>query len=159
VRSRDAEGFGVTALLATIPLALQALTTLADELHFHRRRGLARWERIGHPLDTLTVLACYAVALALPFTATSLRLYVALAAFSCLFVTKDEVVHAKYCEPFEHWVHSLLFVLHPIILASVGYLWAREALALMRVSGFLTLAFGLYQTVYWNTSWLRSLRP
>ena len=148
----------MTVLLAAVPLGTQALATVADEFYFHRRRGLPRWERIGHPLDTLTVLACFAIALALPLTAASLRTYVALAAFSCLFVTKDEIVHAKYCEPFEHWVHALLFVLHPIVLASMGYLWLKDARALMLVQGALTLAFGLYQTLYWNTSWIRSLR-
>ena len=143
-------------LLAAIPLGMQALATVADELYFHRRRGLPRWERIGHPLDTLTVLGCYAVVLALPLTAASLRTYVALAAFSCLFVTKDEIMHAKYCEPLEHWVHALLFILHPIVLASMGFLWLREARTLMLVQGALTLAFGLYQTLYWNTTWIRS---
>ena len=148
----------MTVLLASVPLGIQALVTGVDELYFHRRRGLPRWERIGHPLDTLTVLGCYVVALALPLTATSLRTYVALAAFSCLFVTKDEIVHAKYCEPFEHWVHALLFLLHPIVLASMGFLWLREARTLMLVQGALTLAFGLYQTLYWNTSWIKSHR-
>ena len=146
----------MTVLLATVPLGMQALLTLSDEFYFHRRRGLPRWERIGHPLDTLTVLGCYAVALTLPLTAASLRTYMALAAFSCLFVTKDELVHAKYCDPFEHWVHALLFVLHPVVLASMGFLWQREARTLMLVQGGLTLAFGLYQTLYWNTTWRRS---
>jgi hypothetical protein len=148
----------MTVLLASIPLVLQALATVADEFYFHRRRGLPRWERIGHPLDTLTVLGCYAIAVALPLTAASLRTYVVLAAFSCLFVTKDEIVHAKYCEPLEHWVHSLLFVLHPIVLASMGFLWLKEERTLMFVQGALALAFGLYQTLYWNTSWTKSLR-
>src|ERR1700690_1124120 len=125
----------MTVLLAAIPLGVQALATVADEFYFHRRRGLPRWGRIGHPLDTLTLLACYAVALAIPLTAASLRTYVALAVFSCLFVTKDEIVHAKYCEPLEHWVHALLFVLHPIVLASMGFLWLREARALMCLQG------------------------
>ena len=146
----------MTVLLAAVPFGMQGLVTVVDEFYFHRRRGLPRWERIGHPLDTLTVLGCYAVALAFPLTAASLRTYVALALFSCLFVTKDEIAHAKYCEPLEHWVHALLFVLHPIVLASMGFLWLREARTLMFVQGALTLAFGLYQTLYWNTTWVRS---
>ena len=148
----------MTALLAAVPFGIQGLVTVFDEFYFHRRRGLPQWERIGHPLDTLTVLGCYAVALALPLTAVSFRIYVALALFSCLFVTKDEIVHAKYCDPLEHWVHALLFVLHPIVLASMGFLWLREARALMLVQGSITLAFGLYQTLYWNTTWIRSPR-
>ena len=147
----------MTVLLAAIPFGLQGLATLVDELYFHRRRGLSQWERIGHPLDTLTVLGCYAVALALPLILASLWVYVAFAVFSCLFVTKDEIVHAKYCEPLEHWVHALLFVLHPIVLASMAFLWLNGVRTLMLVQGLLTLAFGLYQTFYWNTSWIRSL--
>lgn len=156
LRRRCAEGHRVTVLLAAAPFGIQALATMADEFYFHRRRGLPRWERIGHPLDTLTVLGCYAVALALPLTATSLRVYLALAAFSCLFVTKDELVHAKHCDPLEHWVHALLFVLHPVVLASMGFLWLREARTMMLAQCALTLAFGLYQTLYWNTKWMRS---
>lgn len=129
--------------LVTIPLGMQAAAMLADEHYFHRQRELPRWERVGHPLDALTVLACYAVAISLPLTAASLHMYLALAAFSCLFVTKDEFVHAKHCKPFEHWLHALLFVLHPIVLASVGYLWLRGARTQMVVFGALTLAFGL----------------
>lgn len=146
----------MTVLLAAVPLAMQALATMVDEFYFHRRRVLPRWERIGHPLDTLTVLGCYAVALTCPLTAASLHSYVALAAFSCVFVTKDEFVHAKHCDPFEHWIHSLLFVLHPVVLASMGFFWLREARALMLVQSALTLGFGVYQTLYWNTKWMRS---
>ena len=49
-------------------MGLQGLAMLVDELLFHRRRGLPRWERIGHPIDTLSVLACYGVSLWLPPT-------------------------------------------------------------------------------------------
>ena len=148
----------MTVLFATIPLGLQGLAMVVDEFYCHRRRGLPQWERIGHPLDTLTVLGCYAVALARPLTTASLRTYVVLAAFSCLFVTKDEIVHAKHCKPFEHWLHALLFVLHPIVLVSMGFLWLREARMLMLAQAVLTLFFGLYQTLYWNTSWTKSPR-
>jgi CDP-diglyceride synthetase len=148
----------MTVIVALVALGLQGLVTLFDEFHFHRRRGLPRWERIGHPLDTLTVLACYAVAIAFPFTAFAGRVYLVLAVLSCLFVTKDEFVHAKYCEPFEHWLHALLFVLHPVVLASVSLLWVREARTLVFTLGAFTLIFAFYQTFYWNTPWLRSHR-
>ncbi len=148
----------MTVLLAAVPVAIQGLAMAFDELHFHRRRGLPRWERIGHPLDTLTVLACYAVAITFPLTASSGWTYLVLAAFSCLFVTKDELVHAKHCEPVEHWLHALLFVLHPIVLASVGFMWLKDARTLVLVSAALTLSFGIYQALYWNTPWSRMRR-
>ena len=106
--------------LAALPLALQAVAMFFDEVLFHRRRGLSRWERVGHPLDTLTVLACFAVAIAAPPVTRWLFAYVALSAFSCLFVTKDEWIHARDCSPAEHWLHAVLFVLHPIALAAVA---------------------------------------
>jgi hypothetical protein len=142
----------VIALLA-LPLGLQALAMVFDELHFHRRRGLPRWERIGHPLDTSTVLACLAVAALAPPTTGWLVVYGVLAAFSCLFVTKDEAVHTRLCEAGEHWVHAVLFVLHPMVLASIATLWVHGLRTLVVAQSAVTLAFGTYQTVYWNFSW------
>jgi len=142
----------VIALL-TLPLALQALAMLFDEVHFHRRRGLRRWERIGHPLDTLTVLACVALASAAPPTKGWVGVYVGLAAFSCLFITKDEAVHAKECSPGEHWLHAVLFVLHPVVLAALALCWMRSLRAIVVAQGALTLAFGAHQLVCWNLTW------
>ena len=44
--------------LLMLPIALQAMAMVVDEGWFHRRRGLPRWERLGHPLDTLTIAVC-----------------------------------------------------------------------------------------------------
>ncbi|HET9958446.1 MAG TPA: hypothetical protein VFQ61_28320 [Polyangiaceae bacterium] len=139
-------------LLALGLLALQGTIMLVDEFHFHRARGLPRWERIGHPLDTLSVLACYAVALALPATRPALIGYAALAAFSCLFITKDEFVHARECQPAEHFLHALLFVLHPLVLGSAAWLWYAGNRALLWGQAGLTLGFLGYQVAYWNFS-------
>src|SRR5215510_9016243 len=102
-----------------VPLGLQGLAMAVDEAWFHRRRGLPRWERIGHPLDTLTIAACLAWLLA----TGSLAGYVALAIASTLFVTKDEPVHARLCTGGEQWLHAVLFALHPIALAAYAVLW------------------------------------
>jgi hypothetical protein len=144
----------VTALaLFAIPLGLQALAMFFDEVYFHRRRGLTRWERLGHPLDTSTVLACFAVALFAPWSPGWVSLYVALAAFSCLFITKDEPIHARHCSPGEHWLHAVLFVLHPIVLAATAILWMRGFRSVVLAQAGLTLAFGAYQLLYWNLNW------
>jgi hypothetical protein len=153
----------LNSLFLLIPFALQMLCMAVDELYFHRRRGLPRWERQGHPLDTLTVLACIAWLLATPLSTFSLSVYVGLSIFSCLFVTKDELVHSQYCCPTEHWLHALLFSLHPLTLLSAGLLWPawhQQTLSFIHYLGFerkflladtlLTFAFGLYQLVYWN---------
>jgi hypothetical protein len=138
--------------LLLVPLVLQALATAVDEAWYHRRRGLPRWERIGHPLDTLTVAATYAWGLA----GGSLAGYVALASFSCLFVTKDEVVHQRACASGEHWVHALLFVLHPIVFLAVALLLRDGRVAVVALLLAATIAWGLYQLVHWNRSWKRA---
>ena len=76
--------------LATLPFLIHGAGMILDEARFHRRRGLPRWERLGHPLDTLTVFVCYALALSLPPTAHGLTAYLAASALSCLCITKDE---------------------------------------------------------------------
>ncbi len=130
---------------------LQALVMVFDEGYFHRRRGLPRWERIGHPLDTATVALCYAwLALTKPSASFSLPVYVALAAFSCLFVTKDEVVHARICTRAECWLHAVLFVLHPIVLAAFAFAWMHGATWMVHAQLALTLALGAYQVGYWG---------
>ena len=136
----------MTTGLLVVPLALQALAMLVDEGHYHRRRGLPRWERIGHPLDTLTIALCLVWLLTVGVGAG----YVALAIFSCLFVTKDEVIHAKVCTPGEQWLHAILFVLHPIVLAAFAFLPPSILTAQLG----LTIAVLGYQVIYWNV-----LRP
>ena len=106
--------------IAPFPFLLHAIGMLIDEAWFHRRRGLPRWERLGHPLDTLTVLACYALALALPATGAGAAVYFCAAVFSCIFITKDEWVHVRHCTGGEMWLHAFLFVMHPVLLAIAG---------------------------------------
>ncbi|MBI3652928.1 MAG: hypothetical protein HY231_18030 [Acidobacteria bacterium] len=154
-----------------LPFAAQMLCMLFDEFYFHWQRKLPRWERLGHPLDTLTVLMCWSVILLVPPTAGAITLYAGLSLFSCLFVTKDEWVHQAYCPAGEHWLHAVLFVLHPLLLISAALLWptlhapnaAAVAFGWIRYEGFegtffavnslLTLLFGFYQLLYWNVIW------
>ncbi len=154
--------------LLLLPLALQALLMVLDEVFFHRKRRLPLWERIGHPLDTLTVLACYAWVLFVSYGPDTLKAYVGLAAFSTLFVTKDEFVHKQHCSGTEQWLHSLLFVLHPVVFLVLAIAWPHlhdasssgDATALvLQVQFYATLAFAGYQTLYWNIPWKPSRRP
>jgi hypothetical protein len=162
---------GPWALLA--PLVVQSAAMAFDELYFHRKRGLGLWERVGHPLDTLTVLACIAwLALAAPSPGHA-AVYVGLAVFSCLFVTKDEFVHALSCSPGEHWVHAILFLVHPLSLVSLALLWPSlhpaiayvprlptipSAAWIIRAQFVVTASFCVYQTIYWNLPW-KKRRP
>jgi hypothetical protein len=133
--------------------ALQAGAMLVDEGHFHASRPLPRWERVGHPLDTLSVAACYGWLCATnPGTPHALAVYAGIAAFSCLFVTKDEPLHARVCPPAEHWLHAFLFVLHPIVLAAFAWAWQGGHVVLVRAQLALTVAFGVYQVLRWNVA-------
>jgi hypothetical protein len=154
------------------PLAVQSTAMGVDEFHFHRKRGLGRWERVGHPLDTLTVLSCIGWTIFKRPSRGSVAVYVVLAITSCLFVTKDEFVHAGRCSPGEHWLHAILFLIHPISLASVALLWpvfwpgvpavtswlagAGAGVARALAAQFaLTAVFCAYQALYWNFPWPR----
>ena len=152
-----------------IPFALQALLMAVDEFYFHWQRKLPRWERIGHPLDTLTVLLCLGFLLFVRPSPLSTAIYALLCIFSCLFVTKDEWVHKQECPAGEQWLHALLFILHPLLFISAGLLWMAlhsglpNLFDLIRYEGFerrffisnlgLIFAFGLYQAIYWNLLW------
>jgi hypothetical protein len=156
------------ALLAA-PFILQVIAMAIDELVFHRARGLPRWERIGHPLDTLSVIGCFAWTLFAPFEETALAAYGAFAVASCLLVTKDEPVHAVHCTAKEQWLHAVLFLLHPIVLASAAILWAASrdaapawlpigahpARILLSCELAMTAIAGVHQTLYWNVRWAR----
>lgn len=153
---------------ALIPFAAQAVLILVDEYVFHIRRDLPKWERIGHPLDTLTVLLCMGYVLWVPFSKTALIFYALLAIFSSLFVTKDEFVHKEHCPAAEQWLHAVLFTFHPIVLATAGFIWPvvqgmdvtpwianwldnAIALKMFLFGQFAMMScFFLYQILYWN---------
>ena len=67
---------------ALIPFVLQAIVIACDEGFFHIKRGLPKWERLGHPLDTLTVLICMGYVIWVPFSPATLIGYILLAVFS-----------------------------------------------------------------------------
>ena len=148
-----------------LPFIFQMICMAADEFWFHRKRGLPRWERIGHPLDTLTVAACLLWILCVRPGSRAVIAFILLAVFSCVFVTKDEPVHRTHCSSAEQWLHALLFMLHPIVLACAAFLWPGSSPPMLRFSGFekaflelsllLMLSFGTYQFVYWNFVWHR----
>lgn len=145
----------MVTMLLLVPAALQALAMLVDEGYFHHQRGLPQWERLGHPLDTLTAAACYAFLVFVPpSTPRAIYMYSALSLFSCLFITKDEFIHAKVCDPRESWLHSVLFVLHPIVFLAFGVLWwFGESAMILRIELSLTLGFLAYQLIYWSFIW------
>ena len=140
--------------LIFIPSFLQGLAMFFDEFYFHRKRGLPLWERIGHPLDTLTVLTCFAWLILMPLQPSSLLNWVGWVSFSCLWVTKDEWIHHRSCSTGEVWLHSVLFILHPICLLSVGWMaWNGGYEWFIKLQTFLLIVFMIYQFTYWNLLW------
>lgn len=154
-----------------VPLLIQAGAMAADEFYFHYRRGLGRWERIGHPVDTLTVIATYLPTVVLPFSANNFLLFIALGLISCLVVTKDEWVHQQQCVAGEQWLHSLLFVMHPLAFVVTGMSWhlsdqpnsmlwshlnwlSPSMLRIFLVTQLMAVCSAfIYQTIYWNYLW------
>lgn len=104
-----------------IPFVLQLLWIGVDEFYFHQKRTLPKWERIGHPLDTITVLACLFWVFFLPPITKTVAIYVGLSVFSAVFILKDENVHRREGETIEHRSHVLLFTLHPLVFISAGF--------------------------------------
>jgi len=160
--------------LALIPFAIQALAIFFDEVVFHIQRGLPKWERIGHPLDTFTVLVCMSFVIWVPFSSMNLLFYGLLATFSTIFITKDEFVHNEHCPATEQWLHAFLFILHPITLICAGFIWPvvqdvevapwihswlnnKAILGLFLKGQFVIMSlFMLYQIIYWNFIYARN---
>lgn len=148
----------VSVQLAFLIFATHGFILAVDEFFFHRRRELPAWERLGHPMDTLTVFLPLAILWAVPPTPNMRFLFVLLAIFSCFFVTKDETVHKQYCERAEFWLHALLFMLHPALFYAGWQIWpelhSAEGNPVVPLVYFLLLLgillFGIYQFIYWN---------
>jgi hypothetical protein len=138
-----------------VPFIVQAVVITYDEFYFHIKRGLPLWERIGHPIDTLSIVLCLAFVLVFPYSKVLILPFALLAALSCLLVTKDEFVHKEHCDAKEQWLHALLFLNHPLVLISTGWMWGQGG----RFNPFLTVQlilvslFCVYQLVYWNLVW------
>ena len=144
----------VPSLAWALPIfAAQGLLLVADEFLFHYHREVPRWERVGHPLDTASVLGPFLITIFLPFQAPWTGIFLALAAFSCLFIAKDEWVHARLSSGGEQWLHALLFILHPLLFFAGWNLWRAGETGWLIAQSLLVAGFLVYQAVYWNGPW------
>ena len=120
----------------------------------HHQRGLTLWERLGHPLDTLTVFVTLSYIVINDYTEQGQMIYIMLSIFSCLFITKDEFIHTEVCSAFEHWLHAVLFILHPMIFLCAGILWKyRPQDEFLNYWAVLTGLFMMYQIFRWSIPW------
>ncbi len=130
---------------------LQGLVMVLDELIFHRRRGLGRFERWGHVVDTSVFFGALLIPALASFEQPYILAYCVMAGLSTLVITKDEAIHSRSCGAAEHWCHSLLFILHGAILLLVGLLWHLKPDAfLLQALPILVFCWGVYQHFYWN---------
>lgn len=136
-----------------IPFIIQGVVMAADEFWAHEQRSLPRWERIGHPLDSLTVLLAFLYLLIFPYEEARVAIFVGLALFSCVFITKDEFVHSKECHGFEHWLHSLLFILHPVVFFCAAGLWQAGDRSFLLWQTIIVGVFMFYQIIRWSIPW------
>lgn len=128
---------------------IQGAAILFDEFYFHRKRGLPKWERIGHPIDTLSVVACLLFLAFVEKNTTTIWIFTAMAVVSCILVTKDEWVHRKLCSAEEMWLHAVSFMMHPLLLFSGFIEWEDQRALFLAVAGGVSVFF-VYQIVYWN---------
>ena len=104
-----------------IPFALLGALMLFDEGYFHVRRGLPRWERIGHPVDSAVFMAALAWAAVCPAGGWSLVIFVALGLFSCVVITKDSDFYHSHLLHGKPW---------KLLLVRTGNIRTRELTAL-----------------------------
>jgi hypothetical protein len=131
-----------------LPFMLQGIFMAIDEFYFHRRRWLPRWERIGHPFDSFSVVLCYGYMIFVPTAQIRGEIYLCLAILSCILVTKDEFVHWQNCSAKELWLHAMLFILHPVTLYLAFQMQPSQLLPWFFIVGM----FCIYQVFYWNFS-------
>ena len=124
----------------------------------HHQRGMGKWERFGHPLDTMTVLVPFIFVNTTSYSRDNLFIYLSLCTFSCLFVTKDEFVHKDLCSKFEQWLHSLLFILHPLVFLSAGIIWREGGNTFLKMLPYLVGSFMFYQIIIWSIPWKKRVK-
>lgn len=136
-----------------LPFIIQTFLMMIDE-HLHKKRGLGTWERLGHPVDTLTVFVPLAYVATNDFTEDRQTVFIILSVFSCLVITKDEFIHTRECRTFENWLHSLLFIFHPMIFLCTGILWKyHPGNEFINYQAMLVGIFMIYQIMRWSFPW------
>ena len=143
---------------ALLPFLIHNTIMMIDEFYYHHKRILPRWEKLGHPADTVTYIFCLGLVLFLPHQRWTI-LYLCVALFSTLFVFKDMPIHAHYCSFGEKCLHGLMYFLHPLQLLILGVFHQQiniDSSDLIFFQKFLWVQFSLalltcvYQIVYWN---------
>ena len=144
--------------LAWISFFTQGALISVDEFYCHRRRLLPRWELAGHPLDTFFILSFFGALMLVPKDEPWARgMVLILGLISCLVITKDEWIHKFHSSAFENWLHSLLFLIHPVVIITFYLSWTEADLGSFQVlvgfSAALVGSFFIYQCVQGVRLW------
>lgn len=140
-----------------LPFILQGLIMVIDEFVIHEKRGLPRWERFGHPMDSFSVLAAFLYLLNFEWSPENQNVYLGICIFSSLLITKDEFIHKNESSGFEHWLHSLLFLLHPVTFWCAGVIWKNNPEhPFLVIQTAVIGVFMLYQILRWSILWPKS---
>ena len=123
---------------------------MIDEFYFHHKRGLKKWESLGHPIDSFFFLITFLFCLTVPYQEKWTWIFITLSVVSTLIITKDEWIHSEQCSGAENWLHAMLFIIHPIALAGLYYAWTASLQNLILVQTIIITIFFLYQLIYWN---------
>jgi hypothetical protein len=136
------------------PFILQGALMTADEFYFHERRGLPKWEKIGHPMDSLLTFVTLSIPAVFPYTVLMFKVFVGFSIFSSLFITKDEFIHCGRCSKGEHWVHAMLFILHPVVFMMTALIWMKSSNDIfLKLQPLIVVGFMFYQIIRWSFSW------
>lgn len=141
------------------PFILQGVFMTVDEFYFHERRGLPQWERIGHPLDSLSTLVPLSIPVIFSFNDLMLKIFIGFSICSCLFITKDEFIHSEKCSKAELWIHAVLFMLHPVVFIMTALLWMKSLdNDFLKLQPLIVAGFMFYQIMRWSFPWSKRLK-
>ena len=138
-------------------MILQVVIFHVDEYYFHRKRTLSRKEAVGMFIDGALYLPPIVIASFAPFSDFWKTVYIVFSILSCLSIIKNEMFYEHDVTKKERLVHSILYVLHPILLYTFYFSWKGNFFAhnlnfwmvqiLYMGFGFKTLT---HQLIYWN---------
>ena len=128
-----------------------------DEYYFHRKRALCRKEVLGMFLDGALYLPPLVIASFAPYNDTWNVVFISFAVLSCISISKNEWFYKDDLSLKERWVHSVLYILHPILLYGFYHSWINNYfvhnLNFWMVQ-IMYLGFGVktltHQLIYWN---------
>lgn len=128
-----------------------------DEYYFHRKRTLCRKEALAMFVDGALYLPPLIIASFAPVTEFWQKIYLLFAILSCLSIVKNEWFYADDIGRKERLTHSILYILHPVLLYTFYVSWIGNFFAHnlnFWMVQIMYVGFGVktltHQLIYWN---------